>query len=193
MSTDEEAYLTGKLLLAMPGIGDPRFSRAVIFICAHDENGAMGLAINNRAPGLNFEKLLDQLGITSDVTVPRTDLSVPVMEGGPVETARGFLLHSADFKQDDTITINDQLGVTGTTDALKALVGGDVPNSALFVLGYAGWTAGQLEQELQQNAWLVVEPDPALVFHEKEDEKWELGVSKLGFDPAMLSAQTGSA
>ena len=189
----EASYLNGKLLLAMPAIGDQRFHRSVIYICAHDENGAMGLVINFPAPDLKFENLLDQLGISSDIEIDVKNLDLPILNGGPVEASRGFLLHSNDFKQDDTVPVDEVFSVTGTTDALKAVAKGDGPEKALFILGYAGWTPGQLEQELQQNAWLVVEPDSALIFESKAEDKWERAMNKLGLDPSMLSADIGRA
>ena len=115
------------------------------------------------------------------------------MNGGPVDNSRGFLLHSSEFKQDNTIYIHDDFSVTGTLDALEDVAQGKGPDKALFILGYAGWTPGQLEQELQQNAWLVLDPDPSLVFHGNTDEKWDLAVGRLGIDPAMLSGHAGRA
>ena len=193
MNKSEPTYLTGKLLLAMPSIGDPRFHRSVIFMAAHDENGAMGLVINNDLPDMDFTQLLTQLNITSDIELDLEKLDMPVMGGGPVEISRGFLLHSSEFKQDDTISIDDDLSITGTTEALKEVANGKGPERALFILGYAGWTPGQLEQELQQNAWLVLDPDPTLIFHDKNDEKWDMAIAKLGVDPAMLSGDIGRA
>ncbi|GJL85852.1 MAG: UPF0301 protein [Micavibrio sp.] len=190
---DNSAYLTGKLLLAMPAMGDPRFHRAVIFVCAHDENGAMGLVINHTLPGLDFDQLLTQLNITSDIEVDLKELAVPIMSGGPVEAARGFLLHSGDFNQNDTIKIDDLYSITGTVDALKEVATGNGPDKMLFILGYAGWSAGQLDSEIQQNAWLVVDPDPSIIFHDSPDEKWQMAVKKLGVDPAMLSGEAGRA
>lgn len=188
-----DSYLAGKLLLAMPMMGDPRFHRAVIYMCAHDANGAMGLVINHALPGMEFEDLIEQLGIASDIEIKLVPSSVPVMSGGPVEAARGFLLHSNDFVQPDTIKIDSSCSVTGTVEALKFVVRGEGPGQMLFILGYAGWGKGQLEREIQDNAWLVVDPDPQIIFHPEVDEKWTLAVQKLGFDPAMLSAEAGRA
>lgn len=189
----EEQYLTGKLLLAMPSMSDPRFERAVIFICGHDENGAMGLMVNHTLVGIKIEQLLDQLGLTSDINVDLEALNMPVMNGGPVDTGRGFLLHGSDFNQEDTIRIDDDFGVTGTIEALKDIAAGKTPEQMLFILGYAGWDAGQLENEISQNAWLVVDPDPGLIFSAEADDKWQQAVQKLGFDPAMLSNAGGRA
>lgn len=186
-------YLKGKLLIAMPNMGDPRFNRAVIFICEHDENGAMGLVINHELPGVEFNDLVKQLKIESDIMVDFEALNFPVMCGGPVETARGFLLHSGEFKRPDTMPVNTSYGVTGTIDALKEVAKGQGPKGVLFILGYAGWDAGQLEAEIQQNAWLVTEPDPELIFEGSADDKWKKAVNKMGIDPGLLSAEAGSA
>lgn len=189
--TVEASYLSGKLLLAMPGIGDPRFHRSVIFLCVHDEQGAMGLVINTEVPDINFGQVIDNLGLQSDIEVDLDALKLPVISGGPVEGSRGFLLHTAEFRHQDTIEISPEFSLTGTTDALQDIIDGKGPDEALFILGYAGWTAGQLEQELQQNAWLVLDPDPDLVFAPDIHAKWTLALDKLGLDPALLSSDTG--
>lgn len=190
---DEGCYLTGKLLLAMPGMGDTRFYKSVIYVCAHDAEGAMGLVINHPIEGVAFEELLDQLKITAGSAMDLSVLDIPVMKGGPVEGARGFLLHSSDFVARDTVKVNDDFYVTGTLDALKVVAAGQGPRQCLFVLGYAGWSAGQLDQELQQNAWLSVEADPDLVFTGDPAGKWDRALRKLGIDPLMLAAAGGSA
>jgi putative transcriptional regulator len=189
--SEQQSRLAGKLLLAMPGLGDPRFHHAVIFMCAHDENGAMGLVINNVLPGLQFQSVLGQMKIFQSQN--KTDLSIPVMTGGPVESVRGFLLHSPEFHHKDTIALGDFFAVTGTVDALRAVAEGTGPEHMLFMLGYAGWGTGQLDAEIQDNAWMVADADPAIVFHAAPEEKWSLGMQKLGIDPAMLSAQAGRA
>ena len=188
---EEESYLNGKLLLAMPSIGDARFHHAVIYVCANDENGAMGLVINQAAPGLEFEKILEQfdLKIESD-KIKNSD--VPIISGGPVEPARGFLLHSDDFEQADTVKMG-AFGITGTTDALKDVAIGEGPKEFLFILGYAGWTSGQLEEELRNNAWLVCDADAELLFRTPVEKKWDAALARLGFDSGMLSGQMGSA
>ena len=193
MTSKDESYLAGKLLLAMPGMGDTRFYKSVIYICAHDDEGAMGLVINHPLESVAFDELLAELKITADIEVDLKALEVPVLRGGPVEGARGFLLHSSDFKNPDTVKVDDQIFVTGTLDALKDVARGAGPERRLFVLGYAGWTAGQLDQELQQNAWLIVDADPDLVFDGEAEDKWERAVKKLGIEPSMLSASGGSA
>lgn len=186
-------YLAGKLLLAMPSMGDPRFERAVIFLCAHDRGGAMGLVLNQEMPDIRFEHLLHELGLESDIKVDLSRVRVPVMRGGPVEGSRGFLLHSSDFSQKDTIRIDESLSITGTVDALKDIAAGDGPEKLLFILGYAGWSPGQLEEELKQNAWLVTEPDPAIIFNKDIQKKWGQAARKLGIDPAMLTGEAGRA
>lgn len=188
MRDKKDHYLTGRLLLAMPQMGDPRFHRAVIFMCAHDENGAMGLVVNNAIPGVDLSELLTQLNIDRQ---PRTP-AAPVMNGGPVETARGFVLHSTDFAQAETVRIGTDIGVTGTIEALKAIAAGDGPQKMLFMLGYAGWGAGQLDKELQDNAWLVTDADADLLFGEAGD-KWDRAVRRIGIDPVMLSGDAGHA
>lgn len=185
--------LIGKLLLAMPTMGDLRFHRSVIYICAHDKNGAMGWIVNHKLPGLEFEHLLEQMNLTSDINIDLKALSIPVMSGGPVDAGRGFLLHSNDFKQAETIMVDETFSVTGTIDALKAVAHGQGPSNMLFILGYAGWSAGQLDEELRQNSWLVADPDPAIIFSETNDDKWNMAIAKLGFDPSMLSAEAGRA
>lgn len=192
-SADKSHYLKGKLLIAMPSMNDSRFERAVIFICAHDAGGAMGLVINNTMPEVNFIDLIKQLKIESDIKIDLSKLKMPVMCGGPVESARGFLLHSADFSHDDTLNVDGDFGVTGTVDALKDVALGRGPEDMLFILGYAGWTAGQLDAEIQQNTWLVVDADPALIFESTADEKWSHAIAALGVDPSMLSATAGRA
>ncbi|MDB5492162.1 MAG: hypothetical protein JWO78_2011 [Micavibrio sp.] len=183
----------GKLLLAMPNMDDPRFHRAVILICAHDENGAMGLVINHALPGLSFASMLDQLNIPHVEVKPEALSNIAVYGGGPVENARGFILHSRDFGLYDTINITDEVGVTGTVDGLRAVAAGEGPKKMIFVLGYSGWTAGQLEKEIQDNVWLVAELDQNLLFSTPVEDKWAFGIKTLGVDLAMLSGDAGRA
>lgn len=193
IKTANSNYLTGRILLAMPGLDDPRFHRAVIFLCAHDEKGAMGLIVNHTLPGLELQELMAQLDIVPAQETINNGAHMPVLSGGPVEAARGFVLHTTDFKQSDTIEIDERFSITGTVDALKAIAQGNGPHKMLFVLGYAGWDPGQLDQELQQNAWLVADADPDLIFRPSAEQKWEDAVRKLGIDPAMLSGSAGHA
>jgi len=189
----KEGYLTGKLLLAMPSMKDPRFERAVIYICSHDENGAMGLVINNKLPGMRFKHLLNELKIKSDIEIDPAVLKTPLMNGGPVDTGRGFLLHSPDFKVKESIEMDNAIMISGTIDSLKAMADGKGPTDKLIMFGYAGWSASQLDEEIQQNSWLVTNSDPALIFSTDHDEKWRTAVAQLGFDPAMLSGEAGNA
>lgn len=185
--------LAGKILLAMPNMDDPRFHRAAIIVCAHDENGAMGLVINHPLPGLSFANMLDELNIPKEASRVADLSNISVYGGGPVENARGFILHSRDFQLNDTIVISDEVGVTGTVDALRAVAAGEGPKQMIFVLGYSGWTAGQLEKEIQDNVWLVAELNQDLLFRIPADEKWSYGIKTLGVDLAMLSGDAGRA
>lgn len=190
---EDSLYLTGKLLMAMPGMGDPRFYKSVIFMCAHDKNGAMGLVINRTLPGLDMSRMLKQLNIDFSSSFTDRHNKMPVMSGGPVETARGFILHSGDFEQADTMYVNNDFKVTGTIDALKAIATGQGPDNMLFMLGYSGWGQGQLDEEIKNNAWLVSDPDSNIIFDSDPNKKWNIAVQKLGIDPAMLSGNAGRA
>lgn len=189
MSGFSDTFLVGKLLLAMPGMTDQRFRKAVIFMCAHDDKGSMGLVINHPVPDIDFEKLIAQLDINHDGPVP----DLPVMSGGPVESGRGFLLHSSDFTQKDTVRVHGGIHVTGTIDALREIVQGRGPDQMLFALGYAGWDAGQLEREIHDNAWLITDATTDLVFDVDAARKWDCAVQRMGVDPAMLSGVAGRA
>lgn len=188
---DDLQRLMGRVLVAMPNMGDPRFHRAVILLCAHDEHGAMGLVLNHVLPGVDMRHLLEQLHIEISTDAALGD--VAVMSGGPVENARGFILHTHDFHQDDTILISPHLAVTGTVDALRSVAAGQGPEQMVFILGYAGWTEGQLESEIQQNVWLVCDADPELIFNVPPEEKWNKAIGSLGIDLAMLSGEAGRA
>lgn len=182
-------FLTGKLLAAMPAMGDPRFHRSVIFMCAHDDMGAMGIVINNEMTNVPLSLLLSQL------SMPVADdfNDFPVLQGGPVDTARGLLLHTSDVLKTESIRIDTDFAVTGTVEALREIVDGVGPDKKLFALGYAGWGAGQLEAEIAGNAWLVVDSDPDLVFRTPANDKWTAALKKLGVDPAFLSGDAGRA
>ena len=189
----QEGYFSGKLLIAMPSMTDPRFHRAVIFMCAHDEEGAMGLVLNKPLPNVDFSDLLAQLDIKAANGTEKDGQDIPVLSGGPVENARGFILHGNDFTEPDTVKVGDDFGVTGTIEAIRKITNGNAPENMLFALGYAGWSAGQLDQELQANAWLTLDADESIMFHSKADEKWDLAIAKLGIDPGLLSAEGGHA
>lgn len=185
--------LKSQLLIAMPQMNDPRFHRAVIFMVAHDEKGSMGLVINDRLPNPNFTEVLEQLGI-SDMKINKSTIAdVPVLAGGPVEPMHGFLLHTADFLQKDTIRIDDYFSLSGTIESLKIIANGQIPENMLFTLGYAGWDAGQLEKELIDNVWITVPATPDLVFGTKTEDMWEKSLSLIGATPAMLSQLSGNA
>jgi putative transcriptional regulator len=182
--------LGGKMLIAMPGMGDPRFDRSVILICAHSADGAMGLIVNKPAPDLSFAGLLEQLKI------PRGDeeRDIRVHFGGPVERGRGFVLHSPDYRAGRaTMSVPGGFGMTATVDVLTALAQGRGPASALLALGYSGWGAGQLESEIRRNDWLLADAAADLVFQRDDGGKWTGALKRLGIDPFALSPSAGRA
>jgi putative transcriptional regulator len=183
-----EGYLTGQLLIAMPTMMDPRFQRTVIFMCAHDERGAMGLVLNRLIEALTFPELLKQLGIDNAETEER-----PIHFGGPVDMGRGFVLHSDDYNQDGTVPVKPGYSVTATVDILHAMAKGDGPQNCLLALGYAGWGPGQLDDEIQANGWLHAPADPKLVFDPDLESKWERAMAKIGVDLTVLSGEAGHA
>ncbi len=181
--------LRGKLLLAMPNMSDPRFERSVICVCEHSEQGAMGIVVNQPAEHIAFPELMDQLQIPA----PPRCAQVGVFTGGPVEPNRGFVLHSADYLHDTTLIVSELVALSATVDILKALAEGAGPRHSLLALGYAGWGPGQLEAEIQENAWLHTEADPDLLFATEAILKWPLAMAKLGIDLSMLSTEAGHA
>ena len=184
-----ENSLAGHLLVAMPNMSDPRFERAVIYVCAHGEDGAMGLMINKLVDQITFPEMLEQLGIdNSDVSE-----QIRVHFGGPVETGRGFVLHSTDYRQDSSMEVDSAIALTATVDILRDIAGGQGPRRSLLALGYAGWGPGQLDQEIQANGWLHVDPDEQLIFDTDLDDKWQRAIGKLGFDPFSLTGHFGHA
>jgi len=190
-------YLDGQMLIAMPAMLDERFSRSVIYVCAHSSEGAMGIVVNHPAPNINFSDLLVKLDVipAADVIqLPRAAGVVKVMRGGPVETERGFVLHSANFFiENNTLPIDDGICLTATIDILKAIARGDGPASAILALGYAGWAPGQLENEIQGNGWLHCSADPELVFGTDIGAKYQKALKKIGIDLGMLSSEAGHA
>lgn len=190
-------YLDGQLLVAMPGMADDRFSRAVIYVCAHSAEGAMGIVLNRPASDLSFPDLLVQLEIVPEVErirLPQRVGRMQVLMGGPVETSRGFVLHTPDFYIDQsTLPIDDGVCLTATIDILRAIARGDGPQNAVLALGYAGWGAGQLESEIQANGWLNCPADAELIFNSNADTRYELALRKIGIEPAMLSMEAGHA
>ncbi len=190
-------HLEGQMLIAMPGIGDPRFERTVIFMCAHSAEGAMGLVINKPADDLTFIDLLDRLSIIPEdqqIRLPEEIAHMNVQFGGPVETGRGFVLHTTDyFIADSTLPIDDRIGLTATLDILRAIAEGEGPRRALLALGYAGWGPGQLENELQHNGWLHCESDETLLFGCDLESRYTNALRKIGIDISMLSSEAGHA
>jgi putative transcriptional regulator len=191
-----DGYLDGKFLLAMPNMSDERFRRSLIYLCAHSDDGAMGLIVNKPAENINFTGLLRQLSIISEeaIRLPERIEAIPVMRGGPVETGRGFVLHSADFHiESSTLPISNEISLTATLDILRALADGEGPSTAMLALGYAGWGAGQLEGEMQANGWLHCDADPDLIFSVPAEGRYDAAMKKLGVDPAFLAASGGTA
>lgn len=191
MPLSDTFYLSGRLLVAMPGIEDPRFERSVIFLCAHDASHAMGLTINRPVDGLTVSNLLKRLDVEPDKEAGK-DL---VLMGGPVEPERGFVLHTDDYACEPTsLTIPGGMVLTATREVLEALAGRQPhPRRAIMTLGYAGWDAGQVEREIRDNVWLVCDPDEALVFDDDHEHKWSRALAKIGVAAERLSAQTGRA
>ena len=185
----ENLYLSGQLLIAMPGMTDPRFEKSVIYVCAHNSDGAMGLVVNRAIDSLTFPELLQQL----EIDPAAGNDSVRVLFGGPVEQARGFVLHSPDYLQDASLVVDENVALTATIDILRAIAEGEGPANCLLALGYAGWGAGQLDSEIKSNGWLSVDADVDLVFGCDLDEKWERAMAKIGIDPRMLSDDAGHA
>ncbi len=189
-------FLDGQLLVAMLGMTDPRFERAVIYLCAHSEEGAMGIRINQAVPQVTFGDILEKLDIVAEghAALPPVAEAILVHNGGPVESSRGFVLHSADYVSGrSTLLIDGSLCLTATLDILRAIVAGEGPRRALLALGYAGWGPGQLESEIQQNGWLLCPAPADLVFDVRIEGKYEQALAQIGVDPAMLSADAGHA
>jgi putative transcriptional regulator len=193
----QRGYLDGQMLIAMPTMRDERFARTLIYVCAHSSEGAMGIVVNQAAGNINFPDLLVQLEV-----IPAADLiqlptragTVKVLKGGPVETGRGFVLHSSDFFiENSTLPIDEGICLTATLDILKAIARGEGPLSAVLALGYAGWAPGQLETEIQENGWLHCAADTELIFGTDIDAKYEKAMHKIGIHLGMLSSEAGHA
>jgi len=190
MLTQDLTDLTGKLLIAMPGMSDPRFAHSIVLLCAHGDEGAMGLVVNKLAENVTFGTLLEQLEISHDTA--RSTFTVHF--GGPVESGRGFVLHADDYQSNDSsLWFGDRFGMTATLDVLEDIAEARGPDRAILALGYAGWGPAQLEGELQENAWLVAEAAHDLVFDSENDRKWAAALQSLGIDPLTLSAAAGRA
>jgi len=195
--TRGRGYLDGQMLIAMPAMLDERFSRSLIYICAHSSEGAMGIVVNHPASNINFSDLLVKLEVipaADRIQLPSRAGVVKVMRGGPVETERGFVLHSSDyFIENSTLPIDEGICLTATVDILKAIARGEGPESAILALGYAGWAPGQLENEIQGNGWLHCAADPELIFGTDIGGKYERALKKIGIDLGMLSNEAGHA
>jgi putative transcriptional regulator len=186
----DDRFLGGKLLVATPSIGDPRFDRTVILMCDHSPEHAMGIVINKPVEGLRMPELFAQLGIERPDDAP----DKPVLLGGPVDRDRGFVIHTMDYTtEDSTLPVCAGLALTATKDVLEAIASCSPPRRSLLALGYAGWGAGQLEEELAANAWLVTEPDEALIFDSTAETKWERALDLIGVTPEHLSFLAGHA
>jgi len=189
---DQPKFLSGKLLLAMPGMADPRFERAVIALCVHDENGAVGVGVGHKRAGISFRGLLRQLDID-----PGQAPECAVHHGGPVEPGRGFVLHSTDWGGQDTLQVNGDKGelfaMTGTIDVLKAIAEGKGPKRWIAALGYAGWGEGQLDEEMTRHGWFAARGDTGILFDTPADERWGAAFKAEGIDPRLLGSETGAA
>jgi putative transcriptional regulator len=185
-----ESFLEGKLLIALPGMTDKRFAQTVIFMCGHSATGAMGIVINKPIPDLSFAQLMEHLKISTDSDVTP---DYPILYGGPVESGRGFVLHSGDYQASDSLPVSEEISLTATVDVLRDMAAGKGPKRVLFALGYAGWAPGQIENEFHENGWLHCDADPALVFGTQPDALWRTALARLGVGPSGLVADMGRA
>jgi putative transcriptional regulator len=194
--TGSDGFLEGQLLVAMPLMSDKRFAKSVIYMLAHSDEGAMGLIINQQAPNISFPELMKQLKLSPEAEEEALEIAgeIRVHLGGPVDTQRGFVLHTPDYcSQDSTLTIDKGVSLTATVDILRAMAGGQGPNRAILALGYSGWSAGQLESEIHANGWLHCPADPDIIFHPEIEAKYERAMSRIGIDPSHLVSQAGHA
>ena len=193
----ETTFLDGQLLVAMPSMPDERFARTVIYMCAHSEEGAMGIVINKKSKSVTFPELLVQLKVIDEkaaIRLPPDVEAMQVLRGGPMEAGRGFVLHSDDFQSgESTVTIDKGVCLTATLDILRAIADGVGPHHAALALGYASWGPGQLEDELLRNGWLTCPADPALIFDAAHDKKYDRALRGMGVDPGFLSGEAGHA
>jgi putative transcriptional regulator len=186
----DSTNFTGKLLIAMPVMGDDRFSRSVVYVCAHSKEGTMGLIVNKPSPDIRFSNLLEQLGIETGQALRKIRVHV----GGPVERSRGFILHTTDYKSEGgTLEVNDHISMTATMDVIEEIAQGGGPSHAMMALGYAGWAPGQLEGEIAQNGWLIGDADDDIVFGRANEHKWTAALKGMGVDPLLLSETSGRA
>jgi putative transcriptional regulator len=184
-----EGFLTGQLLIAMPSMADQRFQQSVIYMCAHTPEGAMGLVLNRPIVKPTFDDLLQQLNVEPLPPVRQIKLCA----GGPVENARGFVLHTSDWTGEGSLKVDGGMALTASLDVLKVIAEGGGPRECVLALGYAGWGPGQLDQEIHQNAWLSVPADETLLFDGEHDTKWRRAFAKLRVDPLLLSGTAGHA
>ena len=184
-----ETTLTGQVLIAMPAMADPRFAQSVIYMCAHTEEGAMGIVVNRPLAAPTFSDLLTQLGV--DPVPPAR--SIRLCQGGPVDNARGFVLHTADWTGDGSLRVDESMALTASLDILKAIASGGGPAQGVLALGYAGWGPGQLDEEMQRNAWLSAPADLSLLFDDAHETKWRRALASLRIDPLLLSNAAGRA
>lgn len=188
--TSDNLDLTGKLLIAMPDMGDPRFAHSVVYMCAHSHDGGMGLIVNKPQSQVQFSDLLEQLGI--DRTPGVRDIRVHF--GGPVDHARGFVLHTTDYRSEHgTLQVDDNIGMTATLDVLEHIAQGIGPDTSMLALGYAGWGPGQLEAEILQNGWLTCDARDDIIFGRANEHKWTAALKHMGIDPVLLSGTAGNA
>ncbi len=185
----ETTYLTNNFLIAMPNLADPNFLKTVTYICVHNKEGAMGIVIN-RPMGINLGDILERMDI--EIENP-SSIGLPVFNGGPVQNERGFVLHQSDQKWDATVAVSDELNITTSRDIINDIVNDNGPNEVLIALGYAGWQAGQLEQEMADNIWLNIPVDKDIIFKTSPKERWQAAVANLGIDLTLLSSQVGHA
>ena len=185
----QASWLTGQLLIAMPSLRDANFAQTVICICAHSEDGAMGIVLNKPLQRLSFDALLKQLGVAP---IPPAR-SIRMLSGGPVDGGRGFVLHSGEWSTEGSMSVDEQTRLTSSIEVLKAIAGGGGPRECVLALGYASWGPGQLEEEIGANAWLSVTPDETLLYDAKPDQAWRQALAKLKVDPLLLSGAAGHA
>lgn len=182
-------WLTGQLLIAMPLMQDPRFARAVIYMCSHGPNGAMGLILNRLYTETNFKMLIQQLNIKMPAEVP----DLPIHFGGPVEIGRGFVLHSSDYLREGTTRIDETISLSASVEILQSITNGTGPERVMMALGYTGWGAGQLDIEMKANSWLTAAADDSILFDRDLETKWERSLAKIGVSAMMLSGDAGHA
>ncbi len=191
----ERGFLDGQFLIAMPGMFDENFNRTVIYVCAHSDAGAMGFILNRRQP-ITFPDILLHLKMIDQhdaIMLPKKTKDFPIQTGGPVETGRGFVLHTDDYHSESSIPVSEDICLTATLDIVRAISDGGGPRRATMLLGYAGWAGGQLENEIANNGWLHCPASEDLIFDAKLDDKYERALALMGISPAMLSAEAGHA